>query len=101
MNGGQIKLHEILADECRVLDKTQEASGITERIRSLETEGREDEARSLLSETVERLSRGENKVIYDEEGVPSVMIRIPALRCGELLEGRGSEIGRASCRERV
>ena len=42
MNGGQIKLHEILADECRVLDQMQEAGGITERIRSLETEGRED-----------------------------------------------------------
>lgn len=97
MNGGQIKLHEILADECRVLDKTQEAGGITERIRSLETEGRKDEARCLLSETVERLSRGENKVIYDEAGVPSVMVRIPALRCSELLEGRGSGFHPAFC----
>ena len=45
MNGGQIKLHEILADECHVLDQMQKAGGITERIRSLETEGRKDEAR--------------------------------------------------------
>ena len=44
MNGGQIKLHEILADECHVLDQMQKAGGITERIRSLETEGRKDEA---------------------------------------------------------
>ncbi len=97
MNGSPIKLHEILANECRVLDRMEDMSGTTAQIRILEMEGREEEARSLLSETVEKLSHGENKIIYDDAGVPSVMVRIPAMRCDELLEDQGSGFHPAFC----
>ena len=43
MNGSPIKLHEILANECRVLDRMEDMSGTTAQIRILEMEGREEE----------------------------------------------------------
>lgn len=90
MNENRLMLHEILRNECRVLNKDRGMEGAINRLRRCEEAGEEDEARRLLADFVERFSHGENTVLYDDAGVPSVMVRVPAMRCGELLENCGS-----------
>lgn len=86
VDGNQVMLHEILLNECRVLDEPQAMKETVEKLKHCEANGADDEARGLLRAAVEELSHGENTVLYDEAGIPSVMVRIPAMRCSELLE---------------
>ncbi|WP_321003859.1 hypothetical protein [Eisenbergiella porci] len=91
MNGNQVMLHEILRNECCVMGKAQAMDETVARLRRCEAQGDSlgDEARRLLKTAVEELSNGENTVLYDDLGIPSVMVRIPAMRCGKLLEDCG------------
>lgn len=86
MDNGQVMLHKVLLNEGRVLNKSDDLEDVVKRLQCYEEEGAENEARRLLKETVETLSHGENTVLYDNAGIPSVMVRISAMRCNELLE---------------
>ncbi len=89
MKEKKIMFHEILRNECRVFGKPYAMDETVERLYYLEKKGRESEkeACKLLKESVEKLSHGENTVLYDDAGIPSIMVRIPAMRCKELLDG--------------
>ena len=45
-----------------------------------------------LREQVEMLSGGENTVIFDDAGIPSIMVCLPLTRACDLLEGETSDI---------
>ncbi len=44
-----------------------------------------EKAGSQLKAAIEELSQGANTVLFDQHGVPSVMVRVPAMRSAELL----------------
>ena len=82
-----ISFYQVLLNECRVDGST---CGMKEELRalaSLEEANSLEEARSVLKKAVEKLSQGENTVIFDDDGIPSVMVRVPAMTCAELLPG--------------
>lgn len=88
MNYDQVILHEVLKNECRVMGNPQAMNETVERLCFCEEHWEDfgEEARRLLRTAVEELSHGENTVLYDDLGIPSVMVRVPAMRCSELLE---------------
>lgn len=87
----EIRLSQILLNECKVYGVASPVAKALEKLLALEQDGQLDAARRLLSEAVQELSCGQNTVLYDDAGVPSVMVRIPAMTCRELLKGRESE----------
>lgn len=86
----EINLYQILANECRVYGSVGEVAGELKALDVLEREGRTDEARQVLKCAVEKRSQGENTVIYDDAGIPSVMVRVSAMTCAELVPGSAS-----------
>lgn len=78
-----MSLYQVLVNECSVHG---DASQVAEELRSLrDMDSSDPQARALLVAAVEKLSGGENTVRYDAAGIPSVMVRIPALRRCDLL----------------
>ena len=88
MYGHQVKnlsLYQILVNECRVYGSAAAVAQELNALRNAEHEQQSETARTLLTAAVEKLSHGENTVLYDAAGVPSVMVRIPAMTCTEVL----------------
>ena len=76
----------LLADEYRVWGlSAQEATRKSADMLALCQS--DAEAQAALKEAVETLSKGENTVLFDQNGVPSVMVRLKAVSGAELLEG--------------
>ncbi len=86
-----IKLSQILLNECKVYGVVSPVEKALKKLLALEQDGQIDAARKLLTEAVRALSGDRNTVLYDDAGVPSIMVRIPAMTCRELLKGRESE----------
>ena len=82
-----ISLYQILLNECKVCGSAAQVIGELKELEILEKRGEIQQARQTLAAAVEKLSRGENTVLYDGAGVPSVMVRVPAMTCEELLPG--------------
>lgn len=76
------RLSQVLINECRVQGDPAAADAALERLYQLEAQGDEAGARAALKAAVEALSGGENTVLYDDAGLPSVMVRIDARRYG-------------------
>lgn len=81
----EISLYQILINECKVYGSAAEAAQALKTLQRLEQQGDFAQARRVLTLAVEELSGGENTVLYDDAGVPSVMVRIPAMTCADLL----------------
>ncbi len=88
-----IRFSQILSNECMVFGSSAKVREELEELRRLEANGASDQARSVLKRAMEKLSGGTNTVLYDEDGVPSVMAEIPAfgreemprgVRCGQV-----------------
>lgn len=82
-----IALSQVLLNECRVYGTAAPVAQELKELQALEQAGQGDAARSLLTEAVLKLSHGRNTVLYDDAGVPAVMVRIPAMTCRELVKG--------------
>lgn len=76
-------LSQVLINECRVQGDPGAAEEALERLYRLEAQGDVQGARETLKSAVEALSGGENTVLYDDAGLPSVMVRVDARRYGE------------------
>lgn len=87
----EIRLSQVLLNECRVYGTAAPVAQELKELRDLEQAGHSGAARALLAQAVQKLSHGQNTVLYDDAGVPSVMVRIPAMTCSELLKGCRSE----------
>lgn len=81
-----ISFYQILLNECKVYGAAREVAEELTQLRRMERDGDIPAAQATLAAAVQKLSRGENTVLYDEAGVPSVMVRIPAIACSDLLE---------------
>ena len=76
MYGHQVKnlsLYQILVNECRVYGSAAAVAQELNALRNAEHEHQSETARTLLTAAVEKLSHGENTVLYDAAGVPSIM----------------------------
>ena len=82
-----IALSQVLLNECRVYGSAAPVAQELKELQAMEQAGRDGAARSLLTEAVLKLSNGQNTVLYDDAGVPAVMVRIPAMTCRELVNG--------------
>ena len=83
-----LHLRDVLAQEYTVRECCRgKKEALEEAARLLVQPGeiRSSLSRGQLSEAIRLLSSGQNDVKYDEEGFPSIMVRIPALRIKDVL----------------
>jgi hypothetical protein len=93
-SGDTCFLREVLSREYEVRECCGESKeALNEAVRLLHRPGEIDTAlsRDQLSSAVRLLSHGENDVIYDEEGLPSIMVRIPALHAKDVLSASSTD----------
>lgn len=77
----------ILINECKVSGCPERVVSELDELRRLEAEGETVQARAVLKQAVEKLSGGTNTVLFDEEGLPSVMVVVPAVRGADMPQG--------------
>ena len=82
-----LSLYQILVNECKVYGSAAAVASELSALRKAEQAHRVETARTLLTAAVEKLSHGKNTVLYDNAGVPSIMVRIPAMTCEDVLPG--------------
>jgi hypothetical protein len=85
----EVLSREYAARECS--GETKEALDEAARLLHRPDDIHSSLSRDQLSSAVRLLSRGENDVIYDEEGFPSVMVRVTAIRAKDILFQSGSD----------
>ena len=83
----EISFSQILINEGRVSGCPEKADGELEQLRILEESGKTEEAGSVLKRAVEKLSGGSNTVLFDEGGLPSVMVIVPTVTGADMPEG--------------
>lgn len=93
-DGDFCSLREVLSREYAAREccgETKEALDEAARLLLRPEEIDSSLSRDQLSSAVRLLSHGENDVIYDEEGLPSIMVHVPSLRASDLLAAGSSE----------
>ncbi len=88
----RLRLRTFLAREYAVREhRGEKTEALNEAAEQLEQPGRDTDAftREQLKQAVEALSGNRNTVVYDDFGLPSVMVRVPLLRGKDLLANGG------------
>lgn len=83
---GEIRFSQILMNECMVARTPGAVQEELAELREAESENRREEAEILLRKAVEKLSAGRNTVLYDEGGLPSVMVDVPVVTGADMPE---------------
>lgn len=89
----EIRFSQILANECKVYGTAEPVLDELEQLRAAESGNAQDreKAGSILKAAVEKLSGGSNTVLFDENGIPSVMVIVPLIRMGDMPGMKGND----------
>ena len=86
---GRLRLQALLANEYAVREHRGEKAEALQEAAALFTQGTPETAGDQLKQAIEALSDHKNTIVYDDSGLPSVMVRIPRMTENDLL-GNGS-----------